>query len=132
MHSSSDKELVRRLHARLLRQSFRPWLDKVDLKPGEDWDATIKKAVRESDIVVVCLSNSSVTKEGYVQKEIRFALDIADEKPEGMIYIVPARLEECPIPSRVARWHCVDLFKHRGFGRLCKAIRSKAAWKQPK
>ena len=60
--------------------------------PGQDWDLEIQKAVHKSDTVVVCLSNSSITKEGYIQKEIRFALDVADEKPEGTIFLIPARL----------------------------------------
>ena len=35
----------------------------------------IRKAVRHSDAVVVCLSQASTRKVGYVQKEIRQALD---------------------------------------------------------
>jgi len=36
-----------------------------------------------------------VTKEGYIQKELRRVLDIALEKPEETIFIIPLRLEEC-------------------------------------
>ena len=43
----------------------------------------IEKAVEAADVVIVCLSNTSVSKEGYIQREFKFALDIALEKPEG-------------------------------------------------
>jgi len=36
-----------------------------------------------SDAVIVFISKSSITKSGYVQKEIKFALDIAVKNPEG-------------------------------------------------
>jgi hypothetical protein len=39
-----------------------------------------------------------VTKEGYVQREIRRAIEVAEEKPEGTIFIVPVKLEECDVP----------------------------------
>src|SRR2546426_12139822 len=92
-HASSDKPAVRVLYERLRTRNIRPWLDEKMLLPGQDWDLEIKKAVHNSDVVVVCLSRSSITKEGYVQKEIRFALDVAAEKPEGTIFVIPVRLE---------------------------------------
>jgi hypothetical protein len=49
--------------------------------------------VRAADAILVCLSPDSINKEGYVQKEIKYALDVADEKPEGVIFFIPARLE---------------------------------------
>jgi len=45
----------------------------------------IPRVVRNADVVVVCLSSYSVTKEGYVQKEIKIALDASDEKRIGQI-----------------------------------------------
>ena len=122
-HSSGDKESVKPFYARLKQESCKPWLDEIDLIGGQDWDAAIRKAVRQSDIVIVFLSKLSITKSGYVQKEIKFALDVADEKPEGTIFIVPVRLEECSIPDRLSRWHYIDLYKPNGFDNLMKAIR---------
>jgi hypothetical protein len=87
-----------------------PWLDEDKILPGQDWNLEITTAVRKSDVVIVCLSHSSVTKEGYVQKEIKLALDVADEKPDGTIFIIPMRLEECSVPERLRQWHWVDAF----------------------
>src|SRR5688500_14927865 len=84
-HASGDKPAVRDLYRRLVGEGIDAWLDQEKLMPGQDWQLEIPRAVRESDVVVVCLSKKSVTKEGYIQKEIRFALDSAKEKPEGTI-----------------------------------------------
>ena len=117
-HSKDDKPKVRELYRRLVADGFDAWLDEEKLMPGQDWDLEIRKAVRATDVVVVCLSNGSVTKTGYVQKEIRFALDVADEQPEGAIFIIPARIEECEAPLRLSKWQWVNLFEETGYERL--------------
>jgi hypothetical protein len=76
-HASGDKPKVRELYRRLLAEGLDVWLDEAKLLPGQNWRVEIPKAVRNSDVVIVCLSKGSVSKEGYVQKEIKFALDIA-------------------------------------------------------
>jgi hypothetical protein len=58
-------------------------------------DLEIRRAVRDSYVVLVCLSNQSTTRTGYLQKEIKFVLDRADEQPEGKIFVIPLKLEEC-------------------------------------
>jgi len=126
-HSKDDKDKVKKLYRRLVADSFDAWLDEVKLMPGQDWDLEIQKAVRNSDTVVVCLSNSSTTKEGYIQKEIRFALDIADEKPEGTIFLVPVRLEDCTVPNRISRFQWVDLFQKTGYSKLRESLHFRMA-----
>ena len=44
----------------------------ADVKGKED---EIRKAVRKTRLIVVCLSSNAVNKEGYIQKEIRAALE---------------------------------------------------------
>ena len=125
-HASGDKPSVRDLYKRLLAEGVNPWLDKEKLLPGQDWRLEIPKAVRDVDVVVVCLSKKSITKEGYVQKEIKFALDIAEEKPEGTIFLIPARLEDCTVPDRLSRWHWVDLYEDNGFIMLLRSLKLRA------
>jgi hypothetical protein len=126
-HSSEDKPSVRDLYKRLCDDGFKPWLDEEDLLPGQDWHQEITRAVRDNDIVAVCLSRNSVNKRGYVQREIKFALDVADEQPEDTIFIIPLKLEECDVPTRLKRWQWVNLFEDRGYERLIRALRHRAA-----
>jgi len=110
-HSSHDKAIVRELYQRLNSESWiDPWLDEENLYPGQDWDLEIEKAVETADAVIICLSNNSVSKEGYLQRELRFVLRIADYKPEGTVFVIPVRLDDCHIPRRLEIWQYVDYF----------------------
>jgi formylglycine-generating enzyme required for sulfatase activity len=124
-YAHADRDRVRTLYARLKREGVDVWLDKEKLLPGADWQLEIRKAVREADVVVVCLSKQ-FNQAGFRQKEVRLALDTAMEKPEGEIFIIPARLEECDVPESLSKWHWVDLFESDGLQRLIRALRVRA------
>lgn len=135
-HASQDKPLVRDLYRRLGAEPWvEPWLDEERLLPGQDWDLEIEKAVEASDVVIVCLSARSVTKEGYVQKELRKVLDVALEKPEETIFIIPLRLDECELPRRLRSWHYVDYFpaeqQNRAYQRLLQSLNIRYAQLEP-
>jgi hypothetical protein len=125
-HASDDKPAVRELYQKLQRDGFDPWLDEEALLPGQDWKNEISKAVRNSDAVLVCLSEDSIAKTGYVQKEIRVALDVADEQPEGAIFIIPVKLEDCNVPDRLSAWHWVNLDDAGGYERLVAALKRRS------
>jgi TIR domain len=124
-HSSGDKNIVRRLRQHLTNDGIRCWFDEEDLLPGQDWDLEINAAIRRSSFALACLSRASITKAGYVQKELKRALDVADEQPEGAVFLIPVRLEECEVPTRLSNLHWVDLFRAEGYDRLLKALRSR-------
>jgi TIR domain len=121
-HASQDKPRVRDLYQLLIEIGVDAWLDEEKLIPGQLWEGEIRKALRSSDAVVVCLSRSSLTKTGYIQKEIRQVLDVADEYPEEAIFLIPARFEDCAMPERFSRRHWVNLFEERGKGLLIRAL----------
>ncbi|HEV3041326.1 MAG TPA: TIR domain-containing protein [Candidatus Angelobacter sp.] len=125
-HSSVDKPAVRKLYQRLKADGFDPWFDEETILPGQDWEYEVRKAVRAVDIVLVCLSCISVERAGFANKEIKLALDIADEKPEGTIFIIPVKLEECEVPDRLRRWHWVSLFEDRGYEKLLRTLQQRA------
>jgi tetratricopeptide (TPR) repeat protein len=109
-HSSGDKQFVRELDRRLTADGFKPWLDEKELVPGQPWQEELSAAVRASDVVVVCLSKGSVGKEGYLQREISDALNVAQEKPEGTIFIIPVRIDAVDVPPRLAKWQWANFF----------------------
>jgi formylglycine-generating enzyme required for sulfatase activity len=129
-HSSNDKPAVRELYQKLRAEPWiQPWLDEEELFPGMDWNMEIEKAIEATDVILVCLSNSSITKEGYVQKEIKTSLDYSDYKPDGTVFIIPVRLEDCKPPTRLSKWQYVDYFegqRERGIGRLLVSLRKRA------
>jgi len=126
-HSSADKPSVRDFYRKLRNDAFDPWLDEDKILPGQDWEHEIKKAVRGADVVIVCLSRRSVTRDGYVHKEIRLALDVAEEKPEGTIFLIPVKLEDCDVPERLRTRQWVNLFEERGYEKLLRSLQSRAS-----
>lgn len=128
IHAVQDKPVVRKLYARLKSEAWvEPWFDEENLLPGQNWDLEIQKTLRDIDAIIICLSKISVAKEGYVQKEIKRALDICDEKPEDAIYIIPLRLDECEIPFKLKKFHWVDYFTEGYERKLLGALRARAA-----
>ena len=127
-HASQDKPAVRELYKRLAAEKWiDPWLDEENLLPGQDFDYEINKAVHDADVIIICLSQVSVAKEGYVNKEIRHALDVADEKPEGAIYIIPLRLDKCePTFDRLKKLHWADYFTPSAHEKLLKSLKLRA------
>ena len=130
-HSSSDKPTVRELYQKLSAEGWMDvWLDEEKLLPGQDWDYEIDRALDRSDAVIVTLSTDSVSKEGYIQKELRFALDIALEKPEGTIFILPVRLEDCERPRRLRSIQGIDYFpserRKSAYARLRRSLELRA------
>ncbi len=131
-HASQDKPIVRALYQRLKAERWiTPWLYENKLLPGQDWDLEIKKAVESADVVIVCLSNLSINKDGYVQEEIRRVLDASDHKPEGTILLIPLRLEDCDVPGRLNKWEWVDFFpknnEDASYLRLVRSLLNRAA-----
>lgn len=126
-HSSGDKVEVKKLYDLLVERGTDPWLDSEKLLPGQDWNLEINKALDDSDVILLCLSKKSVDKEGYVQKEIRLALDRALEMPEGRIFLIPARLEECELPYKIRTYQWVDLFSPDGLDKLMRSLSLRAS-----
>lgn len=91
----------------LTQNGCKPWLDKADLIPGQDWKLEITKAISSSDLVVVFFSSDSVAKTGYIQVEYRFTIDMLCQKAEGTIYIVPVLVDSCEPPSSFQRLHWI-------------------------
>ncbi len=110
-YSKENKIVVREFFARLKKESWiDPWFDEEDILPGEKWQDSVVKAVRESHAVIVLLSKQALKQEGFFHKELNLALDTANEKPEGAIFIIPIRLEECVVPERLQTYQYVDYF----------------------
>jgi hypothetical protein len=126
-YAAEDEGPVRDLYARLRSSGIDPWFDKENLLGGSNRKLEIEKAVRQADVVLVFLSSRSVNKVGSLQKEISIAVDAAEYRPEGTIYCVPVRLQECEVPARLSQWQPLDLYASRGYEQLMRTLRARAS-----
>ena len=130
-HSSHDKVIVNEVYKLLDAQGWiDPWLDTKKLIPGMDWNMEIEKAVESSHIVLVFLTNNSVNKEGYIQRELRLVLDVALNMAEDTIFVIPLRLEDCELPRRLRAWQWLDYFpaeaRPEAYERLLTSLKVRA------
>jgi hypothetical protein len=110
-HASQDKSIVHELYEKFIAEGWiEPWLDAKKLLPGQDWQAEIKNAVETADNVIIFLSKTSINKDGFIQKELRFAKEIALEKTEGSIFLVPLRLDDCEVPQSLQFYQWANFF----------------------
>ncbi len=113
-HASQDKPAVRELCQRLAAEGWiDPWLDEEKLTFGQHWTTVIEEALAAADVVVIFLSKNSVHKEGFVQRELNYAWELSLEKPRGVIFLIPFRLDECEVPRYLGSRQWGDYFGER-------------------
>jgi internalin A len=125
IYAHGDKEMIRKLHQRLIRDGINAWLDVQNLQPGQDWQHTIRRAILHSDLVLVCLTRGFDKQPGYRHEELKIALEKAKLLEDEKIFIIPVRLEECKMPATLSHLHRVDLFEPGGYKKLIRALQEK-------
>jgi hypothetical protein len=124
-YAREDLEFARRLYRDLRRAGHNPWIDEEDLLPGDDWRLCVRRTIQNATYFLALLSNQSLGKRGFVQKELRLAYDVLDELPRGHIFLIPVRLEPCaPVDDRITALNWVDFFPSYtdGFERLLRGL----------
>lgn len=121
-YAKDDREAAFEIYKLLKNEGFSPWIDTEDLVPGQNWELEIEKAVSNCKIFIACLSTHSVTKRGYVQSELKMADEVRKMIPEGVVFQIPVRLDDCEVPSMLTDLHWLDYFDEGGKTKLVQAI----------
>ena len=130
-HASEDARRIKKIHDRLLREGLEPWYDKERLDIGVHWKAEITYAITHSDFFAIFLSNTSIKKTGFVNKEIMTAVEEYGRRPFGSHYLLPVRLDDCEVPpieldsgTSLTDLQWIDLFSKpsNSFDRFVKGI----------
>lgn len=117
---------MRLLYRRLRAAGLDVWLDEENLARGQSRRYETTKAVSGSDVVLVCLSPSSLDRSGDGRAGMRFAVDVADAQPAGTVLPIPLKLEECEVPGRLRRWTPLDYFADDEYLLLMRALLKRA------
>lgn len=122
-YAREDEIEVKKIYNRLKKVGFEPWMDQMNIFAGEDWERAIKKAQENADIFIFCCSKNSAEKRGFIQVEIRQALELAKRRLAKDIYIIPLLLEEgVEIPESVDSYQALKYFEDNGWNRLTQSI----------
>lgn len=122
-HSSKDKQYAKWLAVDLANAGHKPWLDEWDIKAGESIPKKINDGIRDSDFVVVVLTDNAV-KSNWVERE--WHAKYWDEIQQGMVRVVPALFSDCTIPTLLKMKKYAD-FRHSysdGFEDLVLALKA--------
>lgn len=99
-YAREDAEFVLRLAKDLRSAGAQVWLDQLDIKPGQRWDAAVEEALRACAQQVAILSPDAVNSVS-VMDEISYALE---ERKK----VIPVLYRDCQIPFRLRRVQRAD------------------------
>ncbi len=128
-YAREDIEKALNLYHDLKDAGLIPWIDDEDLLPGQNWKTIIQREIRESRYFIAVLSKASLDKRGFVQKELKMALDIRDEFPDDKVFLIPVRLDDCkPQDEKLQNLHWADMSVsyQKGFSKVLRAMGCKA------
>src|SRR5688572_21853779 len=100
-YAREDRSQVEELQRALVVAGFDAWMDIGSLSGGEQWRIAIEREIVKSDFFIACLTQQSITKRGVVRDEIEIALGICRDRPNEDIFLIPVRLEACPLPQEL-------------------------------
>lgn len=108
-YATPDRERVLPYYNYLKGKGHEVWMDFQSIRPGQNWDFEIKRALDKSTFVVAFISAHSYKRRGYVQRELKIALDNLSEKLVDDIYIVPVLLDDnVEIPDQLKGIQCIS------------------------
>ena len=108
-YAREDSERAEKIYSMINRPDRPVFYDKESLMPGMDWKEEIGKKLETCKLVLILYSRHTEEKEGFIQKEIRYALERSEMMPEGRIFIVPIRFDEATVPRKIARYQWLDI-----------------------
>jgi len=127
-YAREDAESAERLYKDLRNRGLEPWLDKKDILPGYKWQFTIYQAIKNSRFFIPLISSTSAEKIGYIQNELKYAIEVSKNFPEREVFMIPARLDNCEMPYPILEEiQSVDLFPDwdSGINQIFKTFKEK-------
>ncbi len=121
-HAKEDKDQVEEIGSKLLTDGFLTWYDEKDLLPGDDWQQVIEQEIEKCDFFLAFLSSRSCEKTGYVQRELRYALQQRDRRPFDRRFIIPILLDACDVPRELRQIHFLELWRSGSYEKLKTAL----------
>lgn len=123
-HVSEDEESATFLYQEFKNADLDPWLDKSNLMGGDEWDKEIKRILKVADYFVVVHSKKLAARpEGYVFREIDFALERKPDFRKGIRFIIPIQIDDTPLIEDLEKFQSVDLTDKKNINNLIYTIK---------
>jgi hypothetical protein len=128
-YARSDADIVDRIANDLKSEGINVWLDRENLKAGDEWSVQIEKALKAAGFLVFFISEASLRSE-WVSYELLNAL--SKHRSTGGTRIIPVLLEEVSeLPSSLAQFQYADFTKsyYAGMRTLLSALKEQSGLK---
>lgn len=126
-YSKEDKDIAEKIYNDINNSGIKPWMDIKDILPGQERKSVIAQSIKDSSYLIALLSSNSISKKGYLHKEIKIALNIIDELPSPFdVFLIPARIDDCePKDDKLRNLQWVDLFPsyEEGFKQILRVLK---------
>lgn len=122
-YAKEDIVFAEKLYDFLENCGYKPWLDKRKLLPGQLWKLEIQKALKDANYVILLLSEVSVQKRGYVQREFKYALEYFEEKLEDDIYLIPIKINKCEVPDSLSKFQWIEFKNTEAFDQIRQSLK---------
>jgi TolB-like protein len=94
-YAREDTDPARRIAEALRGFGIEVWFDQNELRGGDQWDAKIKRQIRECALFVPIVSaNSQARGEGYFRREWKLAIERTHDMAAGIPFLVPVVIDQ--------------------------------------
>jgi hypothetical protein len=110
-YSSPQSEAAARIELCLEEEGHSVFRDRSDLPAGESFDARIRAAIEESDLLIFLISRESVSQGRYTLTELKFA-EQKWKNPSG--HVLPVLIDPVPMETIPEFLRAVTMLQPRG------------------
>ncbi len=131
-HCSDDGDKVAILADELRQKGIDTWLDRHQIRGGDNWDNLIINVLeKQVDYTVVLQTPQMMARsESYYFMEIETALERQKKQADGINFVIPCHLQSSDPMQRLSHLNYVDLTKPQGLQDLTQSIMQD--WKRRK
>lgn len=126
-HAEADRRLAEDLDKLLSAEGFDVFRNSKDLSSNDVAGVSVTELIRKSTFFLAGLSRNTVNPEGQIKSNVRKELRILWNGIDNNAFLIPVRLEECPVPEKLSGFEPVDLFLKDGFQTLMGQIHAAMA-----
>src|SRR5580698_7376626 len=96
-YAREDTDPARRIAEALRGFGIEVWFDQSELRGGDEWDAKIRRQIRECVLFVPVVSaNSQARGEGYFRREWKLAIERTHDMAAGIPFLIPIVVDQTP------------------------------------
>ena len=123
-HCSDDSDRVAILADDLRHKGIDTWLDRHQIRGGDNWDNLIINVLeKQVDYVLVLQTPQMMARsESYYYMEIDRALERQKKQADGISFVIPCHLQNSDPMQRLEHLNYVDLTKPQGLQELTRSI----------